>query len=267
MHFTAEANWLCAVMRRSVSCLVVLFLLPVATMVATVSVRTPEAGALGSARCRGLVPTIVGTGADDVLLGTSGPDVIIGFGGDDIIRGRGGDDVLCGGAGSDVIFGGPGDDWISGSAGYDQLKGGDGYDTLSDLSAACRGEVQIGCTAPPPPPPPEPAPPACAQAPDWVVDAIFASFADTPHVCHFADYIAWRESRWTPGIIGGPNPNGTYDYGLLQLNSQYIRTWAEWAGVDWNEWDDPMINAQIARALYDRAGQIWGDPLRPWSTR
>lgn len=245
-------------------------------MFAAISVRAPEAAALTSARCRGLVPTIVGTAADDVLLGTAGPDVIIGFGGDDIIRGRGGNDVLCGSAGSDVIFGGPGNDWISGSAGYDILKGGDGHDTLSDLSASCRGEVLTGCTRPapppPPPPPPPPAPPAptipsCEQAPDWVVAAIYASFSDTPHVCHFADYISWRESRWTAGIIGGPNPNGTYDYGLLQLNSQYIRTWAGWAGVDWNDWDDPMINAQIARALYDRAGQIWGDPLRPWNAR
>ena len=71
--------------------------------------------------CNGLVPTIVGTSARDVLTGTSGDDVIVGLGGNDTIRGGGGNDSICGGAWGDVLRGGPGNDY---------LDGGDGNDTV-----------------------------------------------------------------------------------------------------------------------------------------
>lgn len=213
--------------------------------------------------CNGLRATIVGTPGDDVLIGTSGRDVILGRGGNDIIRAGTGDDVVCGGGGDDKLRGGGGDDWLDGDSGYDVLSGGSGADTADDADAKCRAETIEGCREPLP----EALTPQCGRAPKEVVQAIHAAFHDTPHVCYFADTIAYRESRWTPTAIGGPNRNGTYDYGLLQLNSGYIRTWAEWAGVDWNDWNDPFVNAEIARALYDRAGEIWNDPLRPWDVR
>src|SRR6266511_1932370 len=71
--------------------------------------------------CNGLVPTIVGTSARDVLTGTSGDDVIVGLEGNDTIRGGGGNDSICGGAWGDVLRGGPGNDY---------LDGGDGNDTV-----------------------------------------------------------------------------------------------------------------------------------------
>jgi Ca2+-binding RTX toxin-like protein len=91
-------------------------------------------------RCRGLRPTIRGTGGADQLTGTRGPDVILGLGGADTITGGNGDDVICGGAGNDTLSGGNGadtelggfgDDLIWGDRGGDTLIGGPGRDTLS----------------------------------------------------------------------------------------------------------------------------------------
>ncbi len=240
------------------------------------------AGAEPPPECHGRAVTIAGTPGDDVITGTDGDDVIAGLGGDDTIRAGAGDDIVCGGPGSDTIYGESGNDWLSGSGGFDEVWGGAGQDRIRDRRARCHGEHTVGCgpwssslsgAEPPPttttaPPVAEaPVPEKCGNEPQWVFDAINASFSDTPHVCYFAEYISWRESRWTADIIGGPNRNGSYDYGLLQLNSGYIRTWANWAGVSWLDWSDPVINARIARALYDRAGEIWGDPLRPWRVR
>ncbi len=223
-----------------------------------------DAGLVGSGpTCHGYLATIVGTHGDDVIRGTAKRDVILAGRGDDVIRGLGGNDIICAGVGEDTVFGGNGSDWITGGPGYDILKGGRGNDVTDDRDAACSAENQIGCLRLLP----EHLLPECGETPTWVVQAVYVGFGDTPHVCFFAEHIAYRESRWTPEIIGGPNRNGTYDYGLLQLNSAYIATWAEWAGVDWNEWADPIVNAQIARAAYDGADRLWGDPLAPWRVR
>lgn len=88
----------------------------------------------------GLVPTIVGTPAQDAIAAGPGNDVIFGLGGDDLISGGGGNDVICGGAGNDsvaagdgndIVYGGPGHDRMSGDAGNDRLFGGLGNDELS----------------------------------------------------------------------------------------------------------------------------------------
>ena len=211
--------------------------------------------------CHGEVPTIIGTQGDDVIRGTAKRDVIVAGGGNDIIYGRGGNDIICAGGGEDVVYGGGGRDIIRGGTGFDELIGGRGRDLANDPDASCTAEEQVGCLRLLP----EHMLPQCGDAPVWVVQAVYVGFGDTPHVCFFADRIAFRESRWTADIIGGPNRNGTYDYGLLQLNSAFIATWAEWSGLDWTEWADPIVNAQIARAAYDGANRLWGDPLRPWS--
>lgn len=230
---------------------------------------SPDAAAAGATtvrfRCNGQAATIVGTPGDDVLIGTEGRDVIMGRGGDDLIVGLTGNDIICGGPGQDIIKGGGGRDWLSGSKGLDIIFGGAGKDIAEDYLAICTAEEMLGCNQLPPTafdPLPD-----CGNAPEWVVEAIYESFADTPHVCYFADTIAYRESRWTPDIIGGPNRNGTFDYGLLQLNSAYIQTWAQWAEVDWNDWDQPVEHAKMARAVYDRSEEIWGNPLQPWTVR
>lgn len=84
----------------------------------------------GEPRCGGMVPTIVGTPANDKLKGTAGADVIAGGDGKDTISGVAGKDVLCGEAGRDTLKGGKGNDKLLGGPGKDKLLGGPGKDKL-----------------------------------------------------------------------------------------------------------------------------------------
>ena len=98
-------------------------------------------------RCNGLLATIMGTTAADMLVGTPGDDVIVRLGGDDVILGRGGDDTICAGIGCDVVDGGEGNDWIAGGGGADSINGGSGQDILfggagNDFIGAGRGNDQ-----------------------------------------------------------------------------------------------------------------------------
>jgi Ca2+-binding RTX toxin-like protein len=89
--------------------------------------------------CHGSVPTIVGTGRDDIIDGTPGNDVILGLGGNDTIRGLGGKDVICGNDGGDVISGGAGNDRIYG--GYNgQRRIGDYLYNLGDTISGGPGD-------------------------------------------------------------------------------------------------------------------------------
>lgn len=81
-------------------------------------------------RCQGLVATIIGTDAADVLVGTDGADVIVGGGGADRILAGAGDDVVCAGPGDDIVRGGTGNDRLMGGPGHDTLRGGGGDDEL-----------------------------------------------------------------------------------------------------------------------------------------
>jgi subtilisin-like proprotein convertase family protein len=92
----------------------------------------------GSAKCFGVVATIVGTAAGETINGTAGADVIVGLGGNDIINGMGGADRICGGPGNDTISGGPGNDQVQGNAGNDTITGGLGADILKGGSGADR---------------------------------------------------------------------------------------------------------------------------------
>jgi Ca2+-binding RTX toxin-like protein len=81
-------------------------------------------------RCNGLLPTIKGTNAAEVLTGTKDPDVIMGLGGNDVIDGSNAEDVICGGAGNDTVNGGNSDDYVNGGFGDDTVLGGNGDDRL-----------------------------------------------------------------------------------------------------------------------------------------
>lgn len=88
-----------------------------------------------------------------------------------------------------------------------------------------------------------------------------------------ATYLAWRESRCNPRATNGRfdkhghliwtrNANGTYDSGLLQINSGWktLTTQACHAKA----WDrellfDVRCNLAVAKVLYDQYG------LQPWS--
>ncbi len=83
-----------------------------------------------SAKCQGVVATIVGTANDDYLVGTAGRDVIQGLAGNDRLVGLEGDDLICGGKDHDNVYGGPGNDRIYGEVGSDRLLGVDGNDRI-----------------------------------------------------------------------------------------------------------------------------------------
>lgn len=84
----------------------------------------------GTAYCRGVRATIVGTPGNDVLTGTRGRDVIVAFGGNDRILAYGGRDLICAGNGADYVAGGPGSDRVFAGAGKDRLLGAAGPDLL-----------------------------------------------------------------------------------------------------------------------------------------
>ena len=91
--------------------------------------------------CRGLVATIVGTDAGELLSGTAGADVIVALGGNDIVVGQGGDDVVCAGDGVDIVLGGAGRDTLLGQGGVDLLGGEAGDDVLAGGEA---GDILAG---------------------------------------------------------------------------------------------------------------------------
>lgn len=67
---------------------------------------------------------------------------------------------------------------------------------------------------------------------------------------------AWAKAMAESGgyydIIGGPNPNGTFDYGLFQINEIHK---AE-KSIDWTKILDPLYNAQTA-ARFTGQGKNW----------
>jgi Ca2+-binding RTX toxin-like protein len=82
-------------------------------------------------RCRGRVPTIMGSDEAERLQGTSGRDVIWAGAGDDEIHASLGNDLVCGGPGADLVHGGRGNDTVDGGAGSgDRVIGDLGDDHL-----------------------------------------------------------------------------------------------------------------------------------------
>jgi len=86
-------------------------------------------------------------------------------------------------------------------------------------------------------------------------------------------YIAWRESRCNPGAVNAKwsngkivwtlNSNGTYDSGLLQINSSWFRTLREQLGHQPGDLFDPKVNAMFASwILHFTSGR-----LSNWSLR
>ena len=64
--------------------------------------------------------------------------------------------------------------------------------------------------------------------------------------------IAKTESNFNPRAINR-NGNGTYDYGLMQINS----SWAKRLGKTWNELGEPCTNVKVgAWVLADRKSVV-----------
>ena len=70
--------------------------------------------------------------------------------------------------------------------------------------------------------------------------------------------IAYKESRHTPHIISKPNKNGSYDIGIMQINSSHL-AWLKNHGISLKDLlENPRINiytgALILRKCFDLHG-------------
>lgn len=68
--------------------------------------------------------------------------------------------------------------------------------------------------------------------------------------------IALAESGGDATIVGGPNSNGTYDYGLFQINSVHSSLLSQY------DWRNPRDNTIMAYEIWRDAGKSW----HPWAT-
>jgi hypothetical protein len=91
--------------------------------------------------CKGVQPTIIGTGAGELIIGTPGRDVVQAGPGDDTIIGLGGNDRLCGAKGTDVIKGGPGKDALNGGSLHDTCVGGPNKDRTLGRTCSHRRSI------------------------------------------------------------------------------------------------------------------------------
>jgi hypothetical protein len=88
----------------------------------------PQTQMLPSQRCKGQVPTHLGTNGRDRLQGTAEDDVVVALGGKDSINTKGGNDLVCAGSGKDRVKGKGGNDRLYGQGGSDRLNGGAAID-------------------------------------------------------------------------------------------------------------------------------------------
>lgn len=74
--------------------------------------------------------------------------------------------------------------------------------------------------------------------------------------------ITWRESRWSPMAANwGDQADGLGSTGLFQLWSG----WYRFAGEDYTDWADPVVNARTAWAVY-QYDVARGQPGYQWRT-
>jgi hypothetical protein len=105
-------------------------------------------------------------------------------------------------------------------------------------------------------PAPAPQTPTTAQAASTNIglEALWLKAGGTANVSKTMAAIALAESGGRIGAVGGPNSNGTYDYGLWQINSSH-------SAYDRHSLlTDPLYNARAAVSIYQSQG------LSAWST-
>jgi hypothetical protein len=96
----------------------------------------------------------------------------------------------------------------------------------------------------------EVAPPASPVIPSGgIEDMICSAFGDQ---CSKALSVAWCESNYNPGVVGGAGERG-----LFQIHPVHIPNLGPYGG--WDAMFDPSANIAYAYALYSGSG--WG----PWS--
>lgn len=90
--------------------------------------------------------------------------------------------------------------------------------------------------------------------------AKLAGFADTDLETIVA--ISGQETSGNTWIVGGPNRNGTFDYGAWQINTVHSKKHPEWfaATTDGTNWANHADNARMAHVVYTEAGRSF----KPW---
>lgn len=87
------------------------------------------------------------------------------------------------------------------------------------------------------------------------MDAVLRLAGWPPDAIDAAAAVAWCESRYSPRAVG----DGGSSLGVFQL---WVG-WFPWAGVDPDQWADPVTNAAVARMVWERDLRTW----RQWSCR
>lgn len=70
--------------------------------------------------------------------------------------------------------------------------------------------------------------------------------------------IAYKESRHNPNIVSKPNTNGTYDIGIMQINSSHLAWLERDFNITKNDLFNPRVNiytgAMILRKCFNKHG-------------
>ena len=90
----------------------------------------------------GVIRSITGDEADNILAGSSKTDVVLGLAGDDILEGNAGNDYLNAGVGNDKLYGDAGHDTLDGGTGNDYMEGG-AYESDTYLFRAGHGKDSV----------------------------------------------------------------------------------------------------------------------------
>lgn len=90
--------------------------------------------------------------------------------------------------------------------------------------------------------------------------ALLAGFPED--VVEIATAVSGAETSGNTWVVGGPNANGTFDFGAWQINEVHKKKHPEWfsattTGINWANHAD---NARMAFAVYTEAGNTF----RPW---
>jgi hypothetical protein len=90
--------------------------------------------------------------------------------------------------------------------------------------------------------------------------AKLAGFADVD--LETAVAISGQETSGNSWVVGGPNKNGTFDFGAWQINSVHAKAHPEWfaAATDGTNWANHADNARMAFVVYTEAGK----KFTPW---
>lgn len=69
------------------------------------------------------------------------------------------------------------------------------------------------------------------------------------------------ESSFRTGVVGGPNNNGTYDYGLFQINGSNLKWASDLVGreLSLNDLLDPYINIEVGVKIFSYYHSAWDD--------